>query len=44
MLKKVLLGIGAAVLAAVLVPSNAVAQEMAMAAPWNRTWPDLGAV
>ncbi len=36
MLKKVLLGIGATVLVAVLVPSNAVAQEMAMAVPEGR--------
>ena len=33
MLKKVLFGIGAVALAAVLVPANAVAQEMAMGAP-----------
>ncbi len=33
MIKKVILGLGAAVIAALVVPSNAVAQNMAMMAP-----------
>ncbi len=33
MIKKVILGLGAAVIAALVVPSNAIAQNMAMMAP-----------